>query len=404
MRAKLQMNRRARLQIFCAAMMALPVGARISLAATGTWIGASTNSNWDMTNTANWSGSVPQASGDAAFFNSGNGISTAVNLDQSLSISTLTFNGSTAASWVIGSSNNSSLTLGGSATGITINNSSPAISAAINVNLTGAVGASQGGGLQINAGLSHSTPQTLILGGSNNFTGDVELSTGDLALNNQYALAGISAIFLDVNSTSVGNQLGFNASNINLSCNVVLNRPTAIGVNGVVSTISGVVRNGSTNESNQTYTVNNSTGVLGTLILTNPANTNTNGYTIGTDTRLIGTSNQSFGVNAAQTITVTSGGTLAFQGSAGSPINYQIPETISINNNGANDGTGAVGAIQSISGNNSFPGNIAFSASGNNVNGIGVSSGSLNLTGEYHFYRRNAIAETWHGCPRPFWN
>ena len=84
--------------------------------------------------------------------------------------------------------------------------------------------------------------------------------------------------------------------------------------------------------------------------------------------KLVVAANQAMGTNAGGA-TVADGATLGFQGN----INYSATEALGIRGSGV----GGVGAIENLSGNNSFAGAITLSAAGT----IGSTAGTLTLTG-----------------------
>ena len=111
------------------------------------------------------------------------------------------------------------------------------------------------------------------------------------------------------------------------------------------------------------------TDAFGTAVLSNSTNSYSGLTTINSGATLVAAANGALGTTAAGT-TVNSGGTLGFQGG----INYATAEAVTLN--GA--GVGSNGAMQNVSGTNTFAGNVALGSAST----IGAAAGSqLNLSG-----------------------
>ncbi|HYF48890.1 MAG TPA: autotransporter-associated beta strand repeat-containing protein, partial [Planctomycetota bacterium] len=117
-------------------------------------------------------------------------------------------------------------------------------------------------------------------------------------------------------------------------------------------------------------------GTGGTLTLSGAGNYG-GGTTVKTGTRLVVAADQALGIVASGT-TVQDGAVLAFQGG----INYTVAESISVQGSGIN----GTGAIQNVSGNNTFAGPISMAAATSfgsivdNLTLTGVISGAQNVT------------------------
>ncbi len=173
-------------------------GLESSTAANYTWSNAGTD--WNSTTSWTAGTGTPSAGGDVAIFNT-----TAVtnpNLSASMSISRITANSSTAASYTLSSSNNAVLTLGSVATGTSAAINYTPASGSFTIDAPIVLGAaanstqsvnvnSDNGTVIINGPISSTNLVTLqksgtgrlVLTGANSYTGGTLVSAGTLALS-----------------------------------------------------------------------------------------------------------------------------------------------------------------------------------------------------------------------------
>ncbi|MEI6644996.1 MAG: autotransporter-associated beta strand repeat-containing protein, partial [bacterium] len=182
-------------------------------AATNTWnklVGGNASGSW--TNAANppWSaGALPGATDTADFNTLDITADSTVTLDGDQSINALIFGDTTtssAANWVLsgGTPSTSALTLGGTASTITVNTLGNGKAATISANLAGTAGMTKAG-----AG-------TLTLSGANTYSGGTTLSVGTLNINSTNALGtGIFTIGDRSSSVTINNTSGGPITNAN---------------------------------------------------------------------------------------------------------------------------------------------------------------------------------------------
>jgi autotransporter-associated beta strand protein len=152
-----------------------------------------------------------------------------------------------------------------------------------------------------------------------------------------------------------------NSSGTNtISAGILLNvlQSWSIATGGTLN-LSGVL---SSVDATRTLTV---AGGGTTIFSGNNTYTSATNVTVGT---LIAASNNALGTNASGT-TVSSGATLGFQGG----INYSTTEALTI----SGVGVGSAGAVENVSGVNSFAGTITLAAAST----VGSASGTLTLSG-----------------------
>lgn len=164
--------------------------------ALGTWTNGGATGDWSLA--GNWSGSgtlPPQAAGDSAIF--GATAPGTVNLDGSQTVGGLTFNN--ASAFTLSSSDGSTLTLDnvGAGATLTVTTGAHSILNALALNDNLAVTASSGAQITIAGDISQvsgtqaltkSGPGTLVLSGSNTYSGGTSVSAGVLQFNNLAAL------------------------------------------------------------------------------------------------------------------------------------------------------------------------------------------------------------------------
>jgi autotransporter-associated beta strand protein len=187
---------------------------------SGTWANTASGP-WSWSTSGNWSGNqVPTSTNDTALFGSALSSGTAtVYLDGNRTLSGLTFN-NTNGSYAIATSNGGNLTLVATSGAVTLANSggSHSISASValgsNLNVTTAVGsklAISGPVTQVNAGtsLSLSGSGTLVLSGSDSYSGGTTVNSGTLDVNSAQALPTTGVVVVGRNGRVVlGNITG----------------------------------------------------------------------------------------------------------------------------------------------------------------------------------------------------
>jgi fibronectin-binding autotransporter adhesin len=160
----------------------------------GNWTNGAATGNWN--NVGNWTGGIPSLAGSSATFASGASGGT-VNLDANKTVGGITFNN--ASSYTISSNNGSTLTLDNSGAGASISvlagshsinntvavNDNVTVSAASGTQLTIASNISQVSGTR---SLTLSGGGTLVLSGSNSYSGATSVSNGTLNFNGLNAL------------------------------------------------------------------------------------------------------------------------------------------------------------------------------------------------------------------------
>lgn len=192
------------------------------------------------------------------------------------------------------------------------------------------------------AGLQKAGAGTLTINGTNNITGDYNVTSGGLTL--------------PASGTTAATLTGSSGTTLNLGGGTL----TVSGATAASTTFAGAVT-GSGNLSLPAANTN-------TLTLSTGTNTFTGSVTVAGGTLVAGSAT-ALG-NAANAVAVTAGGTLGFSG--GATIANANPLSVA--------GTGAAGrngAIDNISGTNSFAGPITLTANAT----IGATAGSLTLSG-----------------------
>ncbi|MBI5691738.1 MAG: autotransporter-associated beta strand repeat-containing protein [Verrucomicrobia bacterium] len=248
------------------------------------------------------------------------------------------------------------------------------------------------------AGINKTSGGTLLLSGSNSFTGNSTVSAGTLiaANNNALGTTGSATTTTVASGATLGLQGGITVNGNeqlvlsgtgdtgragaldNLSGNnavagaVTLAADSRIGAaSGTTLTLSGPVGESGGARS---LTANGN----GTIVLA-AANTYTGATTVNAGTTLVAAANDALGSPASGT-TVASGGTLGFQGGT----TYSTTEAVTVQGTGA---AGRNGAIDNLSGTNTFAGNVTLAgattmgaAAGSQLSLSGVISGAQNLT------------------------
>ncbi len=207
----------------------------------------------------------------------------------------------------------------------------------------------------------------------NTFRSTMYFNRGVLAINGDGCL-GNSANLIRFDQTSNNGGLRFDANNINVQHNIEWVSRCDFNINNFDATISANISGAGNDEANRnnikggTITSGTSTGSLrlsGTNTMAAP-------LTVAANTKLIAASPTALG-SATGTTRVTAGGTLAFD-SVGI---YSNLEPLTLNGTGVQVSSVGVGALQNLSGSNSFAGAIALGS----ASSIGVTSGSLSLSG-----------------------
>ncbi len=246
---------------------------------------------------------------------------------------------------------------------------SPDMAITANISGTGGINKTGNGSLTLN-GLNSHTGSNTLAAGTTIAASDSALGSGTSTVNSGATLALQGGINLNsgpitVSGTgytgsngAIDNTTGNNA----LLSNVTLAGNTKIGAaNGTQLTLSGNI--------GQSVTSALTAAGTGTVVLSG-ANSYTGTTTVNNGATLVVASNNALGTNAAGT-TVSSGGTLAFQGG----VNYTTTEAVTAAGTGA---AGANGAIDNISGDNTFAGTLNLAG----ATTIGANSGtSLTLSG-----------------------
>ncbi len=380
-------RRRDRRALISAVCLALPAAAGFARAdENGTWASA-VSGNWSAS--TNWTGGLVAggATGQTADFSqTGTNAPLTVNLDASESIGTMLFNASTVGGvggWTLSTTNGSVLTLAGPSGAVIDNESaSKSVSVTIGVSLAGTLSS---GSLELYAGTGSSTPSSIFLTGANTFTGEVDVEQGLIGINSASSLGNPgNDMFLDENTSTSGNAIEFLSQGINLSNPITLGRRTPINVDENNVTFSGAISGSTTGSFSVTGGNYVGSTSFGSLYLNPTSNTSKASWTIGGDTTLIaGNTVGTLGLDNALgtgTTNVGSGGTLAFKNTTGNPLTYSST-SITINNSGAAFDNAPVGAIENLAGTNTFGGTVSLVGGTGNQNGVGVTAGSLTLSG-----------------------
>ena len=308
---------------------------------------------WDSV-TANWStaasGNVATTtwtSGQTAIFSAGT---------DATGLFTVTLSGAqTAAGLTV---EEGTVTLGGS--GLTL--SAPTIT--INASTKATINAIVSG----TSGLTKAGAGELVLAGPNDFTGGLTFNAGTLTLNNNSAASSGSMTF-----NAAATLILKTTENITLANNINLGGTGAnphefAADSGKTLTLNGVISNSRNWRANGAGTV-----ILGGV----SPNTFAGSVTVAQGT-LIAAKDKALGSTLNGTI-VNSGATLGFQGG------YQYTDNESVTINGT--GSGGVGAILNVSGDNEFWGTVTLAsastigaASGSRLDFVGPVSGALPLT------------------------
>jgi len=406
--------------IFLATLLALMIFPSHAKAATKTWSGAGVGNSWATA--ANWSdGIVPVASDSLVFPSGALQLTNVNNISSGTSFKSLTFQ---AGGYSI---SGNSLTIKNAA-GITVpSGASGTITISLNVKLSAAqtwTVTDSGATLIVSSVISGSSSSktltkagagTLRFGGSstNSFTGKFTVNDGPVQ-------------FAKSSGNALSGQLIINGGTVTLSVStgqiptkrVTINYPGILDLNGFSDTIGALTMTGGTlktgtatytmsgggittnpssvtslisgkvalGSSSRTFTINNGTAsddLLITAVISGSGstltkagigtfamsgiNTYSNTTTISTGT-VVAASNNALGSTSNGT-TVASGATLAFRGG----ITYSSAETVTIN------GTGylGLGAMNNISGNNSFAGAVTLAAAST----MNSEASTLTLTG-----------------------
>jgi autotransporter-associated beta strand protein len=256
------------------------------------------------------------------------------------------------------------------------------------------IGAASATQLTLNGAISQSSAGdlntggtgTIVLGGNNSYTGISIINSGATLV-----AAANNALGTTAGNTIVapGNTLGFQGGiNYSTAEPVTVNGTGVAGRNGAIDNISGnntfagpitlwnvgavpgatigaasgtqLTLNGAIGETGGVSAL--TVGGAGTVVLGN-SNNYTGATTVNSGATLVAASNNALGTTAAGT-TVASGGTLAFQGG----ITYSTAEAVTATGTGD---AGSNGAIDNLSGNNSFSGAITLGAGGATVGAAG---------------------------------
>ena len=302
--------------------------------------------------------------------------------------STLTTNGQNVAGLVSGAANTIQLAADTSATGnVTINNTGKidlnahtlSVTGTMALN-TGTVTTTVGGALSLAGDLTS---------GAATITGSPNLT---LTGGSNQAIAGIAGLgTFTVNKSGNTATLGGNVSGVNFTMTAGTVTGSTITATTAISFDSGTVSSIVAGAANATKTG------TGTVTLSGAAvNTYTGTTTIISGGTLVVAKDGALGTAAGST-TVNSGGTLAIQGGT----TYAVAEPLTLNGTGV----GAVGALNNVSGANSFAGPITLasattigSATAANVltlsGGIGGATQSVTFTGAGDVTVSGAIATT----------
>ncbi len=215
---------------------------------------------------------------------------------------------------------------------------------------------------------------------ANTFTASkIDVNRGVLAITADGSLgAAGNTLYLDQTSSNGG--LRFDAPSINVAHPVTINTTSTFNLSGDNNgdgtvdtlnnaTISGVISGAGALTINAGSMASASTP--GTLTLTGN-NTFTSAYTVAANTNLVAASSTALGA-ATGTATVANGATIAFSNMGV----YGNNKPMTINGAGTLSAGVGVGALENLSGNNTFNGPITMAS--NSM--IGVASGSLTLGG-----------------------
>jgi fibronectin-binding autotransporter adhesin len=260
----------------------------------------------------------------------------------------------------------------------------PNRSLTINSKLTGG---NAGAILQLNAA-SVNTANTLnvlkLTNPSNDFQGTLRLFRGTLAITSGAVLGNpANTLLFDQNAPGFGiasttntgpGGIRFDAANVVINQASLFQRQFSINVNCFNGAdFAGNISNG--NSGTGTINIWGGTVASGTAsgsVRFSGTNSNSANYVVNPNTKLIVGSATALG-DAVGTTTVANGATIAFD------LNgvYANAESLSVSGAGVTDASAGVGAVQNLSGNNTFNGPINFGGDTN----IGVVAGSLKLGG-----------------------
>ena len=170
----------------------------------GSWTNGNATGNWN--DAGNWSGGIPSLAGSSATFASAPG---AVTLNANETVGGLTFNN--AAGYTITGGNTLTLDNNGSGASVTVTTGSHTISTAVAFNDNVTVAPASGTQLTISGNISQATGSssltktgtgTLVLSGTNSYSGGTSVSNGVLNFNGLSALGSASTLALGSATTN----------------------------------------------------------------------------------------------------------------------------------------------------------------------------------------------------------
>jgi CSLREA domain-containing protein len=352
-----------------------------------TWSGY-TNGNWSVA--SNWTGGVPQGSGNTLYFNST--IHTKVMYNDLSSDVSFSYIGFGAANYSITGSSFPINLSGGinadTASGIVINSDLILSSGNHQIQTSNGSGLTISGAISGTGALQIIGSNTVILSGSNSYTGGTTISNGTLRLDASYSLptgtavslSNTSGAYLNINGTTQSiaslNGGGTSGGNVNIGSGTLTisgDAPTNSIYNGVISGTNGnltksgsgtLTLNGTSNSYSGMTTING-----GVLSVGSALNLGTDGLTFNGGALQI---TSTCTINKTTTIS-SGGGTLDVSGS----VNY----TSSIG------GTGALTKIGT--------GTLTLGAANSYTGGTTINAGTLQLSGgSNRLYNQGAITIT----------
>lgn len=210
---------------------------------------------------------------------------------------------------------------------------------------------------------------SVLFGGANTFTGGLTINQGTITVPSTGAVGGSSqTVTINASGTSInGSALILNSSQTIASLSGTVSGTANATLSIASSTALTVNQSGNTTFAGRIIGAGGLTKSGAGALTLSGANTYT-GATSITSGKIVVASTAALGTTAGST-SVTSGGALGFSGG----ITYSTAEPVSI----AGTGVGSAGAIENVSGTNSFAGPVAMASAST----IGATAGQLTLSG-----------------------
>jgi fibronectin-binding autotransporter adhesin len=387
--------------LIVATVIAFPIAAR---AASGTWTDVNPN-DWSNANTASWLGGIiADGSGNTADFSTINlPADIAINVVDPRTIGNMTFGdteiATTPASWLLSGAN---ITLAGGAPTITVGTLGDTKTVSIANVLAGT------------AGLTKAGAGTLVLTGSNTFTGGVNITGG--TLNTSSASTTLAKQIVTLSNGATWNFIAGTTpatSGWGLTNSGTAQPPAYLATAGAIfipagqsgtlaptgnvnvgqvgggagSTLNVIVPNSGTFQALGSWATNapgaiNSGGSLGTLNVSVPVAGNTGRFVLNANTSNVVNNNDRFGVNSLQsTAFVINDGVTVFTRGPGAGNTVTLGSLAGTSGaifagGGGSGGATTTYSIGSLNTNTEYAGTIT----SENITGFGNTAGGTNIT------------------------